>query len=226
MLFMLLIICTRVVDARRQAEVLPPSDGDGGGVTEEEYQQLRQAIDRLASDLNSRREELVQLTRRRDQLQQLLALKQDEADFTDKGGLLQGVDLVDHPVCRLIPSQDVPVAKKPLFIEVDADGYLVQPAGRRFAVRELPRLDADIDGDHPVVTPMEDFLEEAYRKRNREYLIFLVRPNGATTFRVVWRYLLLKYPHGETPGILSGIETGWEPFREEWSLLTQSGDNS
>ena len=224
-LFMLLIVSTRIVDAR-QAAALSPRTELGSSLTEQDYLQLQSRLDELANELADRTEQLGSLLERRDELLALAALQRTEAELAVGDGLLDGVQLVEHPVCKLIPVREPGVRQKqPRFIEVDAEGFIVQPGDRRFSIRDIPTEDEQIDRSATPTAPFQVHLRTAFEKRANEYLLFLVRPNGVEAFEVARQYIIATYPPPPRSSALSAIDLGWEPFAEEWSLLAQSEEN-
>jgi hypothetical protein len=224
-LFMLLIVSTRIVDARQAAAVSPRTE-QGSGLTEQDYLQLQLRLDELAKQLADRTEQLGGLLERRDELMALVVLQRTESELASGDGLLDGAQLVDHPVCKLIPVREPGQRQKqPRFIEVDAEGFLVQPGALRFSIRDLPPAGERLDPGAKPTTPLQIHLRTAYEKRANEYLLFLVRPNGIEAFDAVKRYVIEVYPPPPRSSALSAIDLGWEPFAEEWSLLAQSEEN-
>ena len=125
-LLMLILLGTRVVDIQSTPMVSLISQR-GAGVSDEEYALLQAQLDELARRLGQRDEQLAKLLDRRDELQALLALSQREKNLTSVNGMVDGVQLVDHPVCELIPDRrEGQTLKRPNFIEVDLDGFLLQ----------------------------------------------------------------------------------------------------
>ena len=205
---------------------MSPRTEQGSGLTEQDYLQLQSRIDELAKRLADRTEQLGRLLERRDELLALVALQRTESELASSHGLLDGAQLVDHPVCKLIPVR-LPgdQQKQPRFIEVDAEGFLAHPGDQRFSIRDIPAADEQIDPGAKPSTPFQMHLQTACEKRAKDYLLFLVRPNGIEAFEAAKHYVTSTYPPPPRSSALSAIDLGWEPFAEEWSLLAQSEEN-
>ncbi len=220
-LFMLLLVSTRVVDAHQTAAVAPQME-QGSGISEAEFGRLQDRLDQLAQQLDTRSQQLRELMERRSELQAMLALKRNEAQLASGSGLVHGVQLVDHPVCKLVPLREPGGnRKRPRFIEVDVEGFLVQPGPKRFSSDDIPTAGQQIARDADPATPFQRYLHAAHQKRAEEYVIFLVRPNGVDAFNAAKNFVMVKYPP-QDPRSLSAIDLGWEPFSEDWALLASS----
>ena len=63
--------------------------------------------------------------------------------------------------------------KEPVYVECEAEGVLIHPAGTRV-------LKADLDKDD---SPVGKLLDELAADRDRRYLVLLVRPSGIESFQ-------------------------------------------
>lgn len=227
MLFILIIFGSRIIGAE-PASAPTFTGAEGGdvddGLSEEERQKLQMEIARLADQWERRQKDLAELLQSRVRLRELLALRREEVRLAEGDGLIYGVDLAPEKDVEMAPIKDTRVVKKPRFIEVDHAGYVFSSDGARFGIGELPASDDDLPTDHRPDSPIQKRLEQADANRDSEYLVFLVRPDGATAFRRMWIYLLRKYRHSQAPGLLSRIDVGWEPFSEQWLLISRRLD--
>jgi len=227
MLFMLSIISTRIVGAGGHTPVSPAVGRGPGELTDQEFRAIQAEVERMSNELSERRRHVARLVDQRDELRRLLELKQKQEESGGDGELLHGVDIAERPAYQLIPARGVSTPKRPRFVEVDFAGYIVHPGEKRFAVSQLPGPESEIKREGPPTTPMEQFLQQAHAERDSEYLIFLIRPDGAPAFDRVKRYLVQKYPHQDprSRGALSEVDMGWEPFAEEWLVHAETDAN-
>jgi hypothetical protein len=224
MLFILGILGSRAIGAGAAASPGGVSHPSGGAAQEsaldsDDIANLERDLETLQGRLDKQRAELAAAQNTRRQLQALLAFKRDERQLAAGAGLLYGVDLGAAERVELAVRDGMQVFKQPRFIEVSRDGYLVHPDNRRFPISDLPREDSELPANHQPTSAFEQLLAEIDAARQREYLLFLIRPDGADAFRRVKTYVLRKYPHPEAAGVLSRIDLGWEPFSEQWLLV-------
>lgn len=228
MLFMLLIISTRVV-ATEQSEAIalgapppptpPPVQKTPAGLSDGEYGRLKSRIEELTRLRDARRQELKEF---RDQIleaEDVVSSKEDERlrrSGDDKK--VVGVEL-DKPVpVDVIMSIGPKTNKTHIFVEVKAEGYVVHdgktPGGQFHA-------EADLDRQNSALT---QFLVGVSRRASREYLVFLLHPNGIPAYYKIRRYLILTFPHPDPLMERSGysrIDIGLEPFSPGWLLMPQ-----
>lgn len=228
MLFMIVILSTRVIEDTAQAKVsLPPppppsrengrqTEGDkdevSDGIPLEEYQRIEAEIDRLAGVLAQRRNEQVELARQRDRLRDLIEAKKIEqlAVTKLKKRINWGAPGEPTPV-DIVPAKDGPASGKvPVFIECKAEGYLVHPGETTYA----PFRHEKRDGSDPGLPDPAflSFLQEVDRENARKYLVLLVHPNGVQAF---WdaKHLLERQ--------FANLSKGYEPFAKQWRFSRQ-----
>jgi hypothetical protein len=217
MLFLLLVLSSR---AYEETQLLPPPPSpplpvppypgrQESTVSEEQYAALRGEIDQLASELGQRQRELEELNETMLELQELLALNRDDALSPTSGkGVLWGVDLDKVADVQFIEDEAYRVNKLPRFVEVTAEWLVWHPEEKEYHISELNR-----EG-----SALQTFLRAAHERRQREYLLFLIRPNGVAAYDAVFAYLVQKYPHATTRG-LSEVDIGKEPFTDGWQAF-------
>jgi hypothetical protein len=211
-LLIVLIISNRTVDAEQQLErakppPLPPpvESPDETKLAENRYDELRDRIDQMTSVLNRRKQELDELRRTTFQLEELIASKKHLV-LENVGGdndIVLGVDFEEREDVEFVPLKEDGFSKKPRFIEVRSDEFVLQPGNRRVPIAQLTQANLDL----------KRFLIQVDRNRRTEYVLILIHPNGASTY-----YKLLDYirkHHGR-------LDIGKEPFSEGWVLLSES----
>ena len=237
MLFMIVVISTRVIGAEESIVVQPPDpkppgpdegedDDDGPGVPEDQYQALNDEIQRLTEDLAHQQKQYRELQELREQLETLIALKRDEIEL----GIVvdrepRGLGLPEK--VKVVPDANHKVVKKPILVEVKAEGFVVHPEKTEYAAEELQRKDS----------PLQQFIRDVDQTRRKRYLLLLIHPNGVASYESLRKYLLEN--HNETvkqdivPGLVwreitkSRIDLGYEPFSRDWLLIfeeQQSGN--
>ena len=98
----------------------------------------------------------------------------------------------------MVPLDGQEARLQPILVEVKADGYTVHPSKQRFPPIELPEGAGKLT--RASATPdLQEFLEKADSRRQREYLLFLIHPNGAAAFDGVRAYL--RRHHSELHGL-------------------------
>lgn len=233
MLFMIVIISTRVIGAEQSAELLPPpptvqsaldeSDSEGPGVPEEQYQQKNDEIQRLARQLLSQQKQCQELHQLRAQLETLIALKKDEIELgqTDPRGARTGRGIGLPEKVKVIPDAKVRVLKEPILVEVNAEGFLVHPQKTEYRVEELQQRNS----------PLQKFISGVDQQRRKQYLLLLIHPNGIVTYETLRKHLLENHNETVTMGryrvTKSRIDLGYEPFSRNWQLIIeaqQAGD--
>lgn len=218
MLFLIMTISTRIV----QSEAVnipdrpgPEPIGEAGSLSPEDVENLRAKLALLNGSLEERQGEYQELLDQRARLEELLALREAEQIAAGEE-LLQGVELSPQQQVVMTPEEDV--RQRPRYIEVDLEGFVVHPEGRRYPVGELPEMDEPLAPDHVVSTRFEQILADADERRDGQYLVFLVKPSGCDNFHRVRNYLIAKYPHIENSE-LSRVPMGWEPFSPDWLMI-------
>ena len=186
------------------------------GITDEQYTRFRAQIDQLTAELGERHRELSTLSRKIQQLEELLTAKEDETLTVDHGGdLVIGTDLEPPTDVEFVEDEGFRVTQKPRFIEVQADEFILHPERRTFRVAELQQ----------EKSPLRQFLQAVDKNRQQEYLLFLIHPNGAAAYQEIFTHLVENYGSDKEDEI-TRIGTGKEPFTPGWLLISQAYANS
>ena len=106
----------------------------------------------------------------------------------------------------MIPANGFETPLKPILVEVSSRGYTIHPTRQSFPAIE--EKTPEVGPQQQSLDPnLKRFLHEVERKKNREYLVFLIHPNGIQAFESLRNYL--RSNHDE-------IRIGWEPFSTNW----------
>jgi len=124
-----------------------------------------------------------------------------------------------------VPDPTRKVSKKPIVVEVKAEGFVVHPDRPIHPEKtEYPLKELDLTN-----SPLQGFIKRVDGARQKTYLLLLLHSNGIGSYRKLRKYLLDN--HNETvkplgvlgPGVIkSRIDLGYEPFSREWLLLTET----
>jgi hypothetical protein len=240
LLFIFFILSTRVMEAQEEAAVVAASGGestedgsaqapsstasDGAGeLTEDEYRSLRQQMDDVSAKIAASRATLDELLRARQELEGVLASKEDAAllaGLDDTGGKT-GVVLGEPDPTIMIPDESVKISKKPRFFEVSAETFKIHHDSGEviYPVAELKQRSSAFC----------QAIAKVDQNRGNEYLLLLVHPNGVEQLTELRKYLLQTHQEQITrPGPIPGltliitkcrIDIGTEPFAREWLLV-------
>jgi hypothetical protein len=217
-LFIVLILSTRVVesDERYRAKKNSPKqavagtpDADIEGIDSDTYRDLEQQLKQLSELLDERESALVTLSSKLAGLEDLLEYKKTEQMVQVKKHAPR--ELAQPEPVAMVPDQGYKVPLQPIFLEVKSDGYTVRPSGDHFAPVTSTGAVNDLS---KIVAPPElhAFVADVAAKQNKEYLVFLVHPNGVQAYQMIRRYLIRDY---------DSIRIGWEPFSRVW-VVTES----
>lgn len=237
MLFLVAILSTRVIDAEGK-EVPPPPPPDHVGKTANDnpesidadtYRALEQRLIELTGQLASRHAERDELGRRLESLRAAIDAKRDELAA---GKVLQRrpVELDKPDPVRPVPDPNFRVAKKPVYIEVSMEGYLVQPDKKQYPPLGKKRVGKD--ESYTASREFKQFLDKVDQSRQQQYLLILVHPNGAEGYRSLRRFLLQEYYNEEKVqrGLFiytqrkSRIDVGYEPFSKDWQFVAEQSE--
>ncbi len=94
--------------------------------------------------------------------------------------------------------------KQPYYVECRGEGVIIHPQKTFVPIADLNRRNS----------PLESLLERLQRRRNQDYLIVVVRPDGIEVFK-------------ELRAIVEplGIDLGYEPLDEGWKLNLENAIN-
>jgi len=221
-LFILLVVGTRVIDAEQHAA---PGAGTQlearqSAASSEEIRRLQQELEQASAEYDAQSQRVAALEQLKRRLEQILKRKMEQLQLSGGEGIVHGIDLGADEQVEMAPAADFPVTKSPVFVEVQYDQYVAHPDGARYFVNDLPVPDIAYDARGLPSSSAIEFFESIAQTRDERYLIFLVRPNGAAAFRRVYQYLTRRYPHPS--GVLSNIDIGWEPYSQDWVLVSRN----
>jgi hypothetical protein len=219
MLFMIVTVSTRVLAGEDQAaRARQPrreenKTAEPDGIDAENYDRLQVELNRLTELLVQRQSEHEALRGSVEQLKDLLEAKQAELLVPAAGGRRMGVRLGEPTPVKVIPARGHVVTKKPIFIEVNASGYVVHPEQRTYRPVDRQPAQASARKKSAAVADPElaKFLAGVAKKSNEVYLVFLVHPNGASAWRGIAEYVREHHQ----------LDMGWEPFSREWLLIAK-----
>jgi hypothetical protein len=202
-----------------------PSEVNEPRVAETEYRAYKEQIDALTKQLVHYTVQHERLAKLKVEAEAFIQGKEDEIAMATTGGgrVVLGKPLTGKTGVQMVPDHEgtTTFLKEPIAVEVKAEGFVVHPDKKTYAVADLDQAGS----------PMATFLTQVDRQRNGKYLLLLIRPNGVTTYEKLRKYLLKNL--NETirkdviPGVMwreitkSRIDLGVEPFSDEW-LLTES----
>ena len=211
MLFMMMIISTRVIEAEERKPVPPPEpEGQVGvedGIDKETHRRLEEQINRKSAELADRQEEQKRLQK---QLEELADLIRDKADLLEQQNLENNKPFdPDKPTLKkFVPVTDPKnrVTYKPVMLEVTSEGYLLAKDKTLFP--PVKRSGVILTAD----PKLKALFENVRTERNKKYILLLIHPNGAETFQNLRRYWKRNF---------SSVHLGWEPFSSDWKLILQ-----
>jgi len=217
MLFLIVIISTRVWDlshgpqgSREPQPDAPPPEGTL--IEEATFKSLNEHLRRVNEMLASRRRECVDLEKQLELLDgQIESLKDEQSKDNALRGEKGRVPGAPKQVC-VIPEKGFEVTRRPVFVEVSAEGFLVHPQKTRYPATEVGRPDS----------ALENFLRQMDQRRREQYLLLLIHPNGTAPFRKLSQHLVKEYPDelAQIQGTnWSRIAIGVEPFSQDWLLI-------
>ena len=221
-LFIVLILSTRVVVEdqryrRTDAYERVPSPGRPDvvqqGIDPTSYAALEAELLTLSQHLAQRNTEREALVRKLASLEDLLEFKRTELlvqitapprrEFNEREKVA---------MLAMVPNDEFDVKLKPILIEVSASGYTIQPAGTSFG--PIERGEPNQRGPNWIIEPaLKSFLQGVNARRRREYLVFLVHPNGVSTFQTIRNYVTDRH---------KDVRIGWEPFSRQWVVANKA----
>ena len=220
-LFIVLILSTRVVveDERYQVteehkrKVKPGRENVlDEGIDPEFFTAMEAELAKLDRVLVDRQQQRDRLQQQLSGLENLLEIK--------KTDLLIPITRAPRPKplnepepVDMVPMEGFQVPKKPIFVEVSSSGYTIHPTKEQFSIIE--RSNKDGGGlEFDASKELKVFLRGVDGRKKREYLLFLIHPNGFNAFSNMRSYL--RQNHDE-------VSLGWEPFSREWIMVGESG---
>ncbi len=228
-LFLAGIVITRAIPGDEPPPPRPSVVPGGGGgevhepcLPKDECVACKAQVDALAKQLLQHTAEYNRLAKLKTEVEAYIQAKEDEvAGIVGGDRVVQGEPLTYIHGVHMIPDQggDSTFRKKAVLVEVKAEGFVVHPEKRLYAVADLDRTGS----------PMATFLAQIDRKRASQYLLLLVHPNGVATYEKLRKYLLKNFNETIREDIIPGrswleitksrIDLGVEPFSDDWLLI-------
>jgi hypothetical protein len=225
-LFIVLILSTRVIEQeelvrKTEAHQRRPTPGDPSaveqGIDPATFDQLAAELERLKGVLAQRQDERLRLSRKLAGLEDLLEYKKTQQLKVD---VTRGREFVKPEPVVVVeesaaegPADAFKVTLKPQLVEVSAQGYTLHPSRQAFPAIAAP-AGAETDPLKLQVAPeLKALLAGIDRNKSKEYLVFLIHPNGVQAFDNMRLYLIQHHPE---------IRLGWEPFSREWIVVNDA----
>lgn len=231
MLFMMITLGTRVIgdddESKKPSPPPPPSKikvddleepelSDEEGINPERYEKLKQEVLGLSAILAERRTQHKELALAVEQLEGLIEVKKNEIEVVGVTQTKPGRKLGEPTLVDVVPVNGVnALRKKPHYVEVVATGYILQPSKKSFPM--VKKTETAARDEFTVDSGLREFLASVNVKRNKEFIVFLIHPNGTTAFLNLLGYIDREYPY--RPKAIDQYDVGWEPFSREWLLI-------
>jgi hypothetical protein len=213
MLFLMIVISTRVIEAEEQNVPVDASAADEEGVEDgiksEDYQRLEKEIAAKETELDRRIRDRDELVRKLRELHDLVRGKKQK--------MAQAVEPKQPPRTlgakkKVEPIPDarfpVPGGRTPLFVEVSSRGYLVQPDNKQFA--PVTKTGTGRSTRYNAAADLAAFLRERSRDSQQRYLLLLIHPSGTQAYRDLRAYL---------DRTNNSLKVGVEPFSSDWEFI-------
>ena len=230
------ILGTRVIEAEdfarvnaHPARLEPGTLGDGEEhLSDEEYKDLAQQIDDLEQNVRDRQRARAELQAKIDQLQALIEAKQDELAANQLQVKRDPIQLDEPEPVRLVPDlTGFTVTKKPIFVEISAAGYLVQPAGRQFPAIEKhePKKGQAAETTFSASAELMAYLKTVDAERDKKYLLLLLHPSGTEAYQNLRGFLFQEFNEVIPINPFLGrkvirINLGVDPFSRDWQFIS------
>lgn len=222
-LFLIIIISTRAVGgtvAPPPPPAAPASQGGAGALSAEEFERLERQLTELATEVARRQQKAVELARLKLELETQLAAKLDEQQLAadEADGTVSNWVLGKPEEVEMVVDPDFQVPKQWIAVEVKAEGFVVHQ-GDKETHYELAQL------ENPN-SPFKKFLVGVDGRRDKEYLLLLLHPSGATACRQLRKFLFDNFQHrvdldALRYAIKTRIDVGVEPFSRDWLLYAK-----
>lgn len=225
MLFMMIVISTRVIEAD---EAPPPPELEAGdlgveeGIDAKTYERLEREINDKSALLSAR---ILERDRLRQKYRELRELIEEKRDLLVKKPVPERKpnELSLPEKVQLAPLNPGEVNRDPIFIEVKIEGYLVQPEKVLYPAIERVRDGRSLSDVQLRVDPrLEAFLNQ--QEKRDELLVFLIHPNGTDAFQNMELHILKN--HSRIVKIGGGLAKrepkflfGKEPFSSGWEFI-------
>jgi hypothetical protein len=221
-LFIVLVLSTRVVqqdelvrkvEEHQRKRVPGERDAVEQGIDNASYQELQTQLQRSREELRQRQVERGRLQRKLAALEDLLAFKMTQQLVPSKiergNELCKPEKVLVVETEGMLPSDNYQVKLRPILVECAFDGYTTYPSREKFPViHRVGELVSDVKFE--IAPKLKRFLANADKRKKREYLVFLVRPNGVEAFENFRIYMMVEH---------KDVRVGWEPFSQEWIVI-------
>jgi len=197
-----------------------PKPGTPGGkitgIDKPTHSKLGLELGRLRQLFSERKAQLEVLQRKLEGLEALLENKKTDLFVKVRRSPLRelapptDVHMVEKRGYQIVPRGGHKVSLNPVFVEVKSEGYAMYPSRKQFPAIVAKRSDDDSSSESVVDVKLAEFLRRVNTRRKREYLVFLIHPNGVTAYRNIRGYLYEKN--------YDQVRVGWEPFSRNWIL--------
>jgi len=217
--FLIAIVSTRVIGNAAAGS----SRSRDATIPARQHAELLGQVGRLTALVSQRRQECRQLRWECEQLREDVATRRNELEMGSApgagrtGGVVlgepEGVNMVPDPKGR-------PITKNPVFVEVQAEKFLVHRQQAEYPAEQL----ADANSD------LRKFLDSVDRARDKEYLILLVHPGGIPAYDRLRACLqenyakMVQYRNQRIQ--TTRIDVGVEPFSPYWEFIAREQGGS
>jgi len=217
-LFIVLIMSTRVlqqdelhqkVEAHERRPQPGSPDAVEQGIDPATYSALEAELASLHTLLKQRTAEREHLARKLTSLEDLLQFKSTQQLIPHEP--TRGRELVKpEPVVLVeakdgVPADGFQVRLFPILVECGLNEYTMYPSRETF-----PVITRSKEEEVELCPKLRKFLSDVARRSKREYLLFLIHPNGVEAFDSIRLYVRKNH---------SDIRVGWEPFSREWIVV-------
>lgn len=213
-LFIVLIMSTRVISADKRFRPKKDSpdraspglpDALAEGIDERTFRSLEQELEGLARRLEQREAQRDVLDKKLAGLEDLLEFKKTEM-FVQVSRKAPPRELAEPEPVAMVPDEGYEVPLHPVFVEVDLEGYTVHPEGTKYPAIVEKKSEGK-ESQFDAVPELAAYLKSVDRKKRKDYLVFLIHPNGIEPFQNIRVYLLRNH---------KDVRMGWEPFSRSW----------
>jgi len=188
-----------------------------------QHAELLDQIGRLTALVSRHQQQCRQLIGECERLREDIATRKNDMELgsASDAGRTAGVVLGEPEGISMVPDpRGKPVTKDPVFVEVQAEKFVVHRQQAEYPAEQL----ADAGSD------LRKFLDGIDRARDKQYLILLVHPGGVPAYDRLRACLQANY--GKTVQYrnelvqTTRIDVGVEPFSPYWSFIASQQGGS
>lgn len=232
MLFMMITIGTRVIDAEQRA-TRPPDlqsnkKGIEDGIKSDEYRRLELEITRLDGLLRARNDERDEVDK---MIRELLVVVRQKRELLAQPDAKRKKPVVldRREKVQMIPTNAATIGLTPVYVEVTRKGYLVQPEKLFF-----PAIERFGEGKNTRVTADRELAAfvGSFTRRPKEFLVFLIHPHGIEAYENMEIYILKNHSKPKEirrvrvgdkvlvqSRLVPTLKYGKEPFSKDWEFI-------